>query len=446
MGDIYQTTLKSKVSYSGYGLFTGKPVEITLNPAQADTGLVFIRTDLPNRPSIPYSVENFTYKFRRTMVSRDGVEVEMIEHLAAALYGMGVDNVIIEINNVEVPVGDGSAQLFVDLIKKGGVEKLSTPKKIIRLTEPVYVVDGKSILIGLPHADGLSISYTLEYDHIVPSICQHLSVNVSEKVFEKEIAPAQTFCFKSEVETFLSSGLGKGATKDNVIVIDDQNWQNNGFKLPNELVRHKILDLIGDLSVLGHNVCAKIIAIRSGHKTNFLFIKEVSKKIKKDSETSVESVTKNFKSGKTLLNISEILKILPHRYPFLLIDKIIEVDDIKKKAIAIKNVSVNEPYFQGHFPGRPVMPGVLQIEAMAQLAGFMLLQESEKQDRFPLLLAIDDVKLRRLVEPGDQLIVEAEIIKVKSRYGITKGKCSVNGETVAEAIIKFAFVKSDATW
>lgn len=453
-----QKTIKQPAEIEGVGLFTGKSVKLRLLPAPPDTGIVFIRVDLPtclpptgrqaaeqsdlptaerqaglpNHPRIPATIENVQVKLRRTAVVKEGVEVETVEHLFSALNGLGIDNLEIEINSQEIPVTDGSSKLFVELLKQAEIVEQDAPKKVIAIHEPISITESGATLAVLPTEAGLTISYTLNYDDTVLGF-QHFTTIVNEKTFAEDISPARTFCLKSEADSFLAQGLGKGATHQNTLVIGSEGVIETELRFKDEFVRHKILDLIGDLSFLNASLKAHVVGIKSGHATNIKLVKKILQ--------SLEEPETQAKKKETLLDVQEIYKILPHRYPMLLIDKVIELDGYKR-AVGIKNVTANEPFFQGHFPGQPVMPGVLQIEAMAQLAGVLLMRQARSQNvkKMPVLLSLDGVKLRKTVVPGDQLRIEVEAVKIKSRTGEVYTKATVEGELVAEAMMKFMLI------
>jgi UDP-3-O-[3-hydroxymyristoyl] N-acetylglucosamine deacetylase/3-hydroxyacyl-[acyl-carrier-protein] dehydratase len=282
--------------------------------------------------------------------------------------------------------------------------------------------------VALPNEGGLTVSYSLNYpDTRIGQ--QHFTLEMTDESYTKLISPARTFCLQSEAEAFLQQGLGKGANYQNTVVWGPDGPIENTLLFPDEAVRHKILDLMGDLATLGAGLRAHVVALKSGHNTNLRLVKKISAAFSEDSRFPE-------KIGNTLLDAREISKILPHRYPFLLIDKVIELDGYRR-AVGIKNVSCNEPFFQGHFPGQPIMPGVLQIEAMAQLAGILLMRKSDNQAKVAVLLSLDGVKLRKSVVPGDQLRIEVETIKVKARTGEVFARATVDGQLVTEATMKF---------
>ena len=423
-----QRTISKPAELEGVGLFGGQPGKVRLQPAPANAGVTFVRTDLPNRPRLPVTPDTVTSKFRRSAVTGENAEIETIEHLMSALGGLEIDNLEVEVNAAELPNMDGSSRPWVDLLRGAGIVDLPDPKKIHVVREPIAVSDNEASIVALPGEGGLTVSYTLNYPNTAIGQ-QHFTLEMSDETYSKMISPARTFCLQSEAEAFIQQGLGKGASYQSTVVWGPNGPIENTLRFPDEPVRHKILDLMGDLATLGAGLRAHVVAIKSGHNTNMRLVKKIASSFSDAGQLQA-------KPGGTLLDVREIAKILPHRYPFLLIDKVIELDGYRR-AVGIKNVSFNEPFFQGHFPGQPIMPGVLQIEAMAQLAGVLLMRKSENQAKVAVLLAIDGVKLRKSVVPGDQLRLEVETIKIKARTGEVFARCTVDGQLVAEANMKF---------
>lgn len=419
-----QTTLARPVSYRDIGLHSGKPVLLELKPAAPDSGIVFYRTDLPGRPGVRAHAQQVTSTLRATTLEDGDARVFTVEHLMAALYVMGVDNCEAELSAAEAPVGDGSALPFVRLIEQAGVVELTVPRRILRITSPVEVVDnGRSIKI-LPH-DGLKVTFTSSNPHPQLGV-QQAEYEITPEVFEREIAPARTIGFMHEVEALKAQGLGLGGSLENTLVYDAQTHLNP-LRFPDELVRHKILDVLGDLSLLGVPLRGHVIAVQSGHALNTAL---AAKLWEIDQEKTKKGCT-------ALMDVTEIQKILPHRYPMLLVDRILEMEPMKR-AVGIKCVSMNEIFFLGHFPGRPILPGVILLEAMGQVGGVMVMCSPEHRDRIPYFAGMDRVKFRRPVVPGDQVRMTADMIKYRGNIGKVWTQAFVDGEMVAEAELTFA--------
>jgi UDP-3-O-[3-hydroxymyristoyl] N-acetylglucosamine deacetylase/3-hydroxyacyl-[acyl-carrier-protein] dehydratase len=423
-----QRTIGKPVELEGVGLFGGQKGKVRLLPAAANAGITFVRTDLPARPRLPVNPDTVASKFRRSAVSGENAEVETIEHLMSACGGLELDNLDVEVDAPELPNGDGSSLPWVDLIKQAGLVDLPDPRRVHVVREAIAVSDNEASIVALPGEGGLTVSYTLNYPN-TPIGQQHFTLEMTDENYSKLISPARTFCLQSEAEAFVAQGLGKGASYQTTVVWGPNGPIENTLRFADEPVRHKILDLMGDLATLGAGLRAHVVALKSGHTTNMKLVKKIASSFTDAGQLQA-------KAGGTLLDVREIAKILPHRYPMLLIDKVIELDGYRR-AVGIKNVSFNEPFFQGHFPGQPIMPGVLQIEAMAQLAGVLLMRKSDNQAKVAVLLSLDGVKLRKSVVPGDQLRIEVETIKVKARTGEVLARATVDGQLVAEANMKF---------
>lgn len=420
-------TIAKPAELEGVGLFTGNRVHVKLLPAPPGNGITFTRTDLPNRPRLAVNPETITSKFRRTAVITDKGELESIEHLMSALHGLGVDNIDVEVDAPEMPGMDGSSRPYVQTLRACGLQDQEEEKPQIRISDPVAFTEGDVSIVAMPSDKGLWMSYSLNYDGTFVG-AQHLNIQMNDRSYESEIAPARTFCLESEVNAFLDQGLGKGASYENTLVVGKTGVLGNQLRFNDEFVRHKMLDLMGDLGALDGVLNAHIVAVKSGHTTNVKFVKKLWRAVTSGGAPEAKA--------DTLLDVTEILKILPHRFPMLLIDKVIELDGYQR-AVGIKNVTFNEPFFQGHFPGRPIMPGVLIVEAMAQLAGALLMRKSDNQAKIAVLLSLDGVKLRKTVVPGDQLRIEAETLRIKARTGEVFTRALVHGVVVAEASMRF---------
>jgi UDP-3-O-[3-hydroxymyristoyl] N-acetylglucosamine deacetylase/3-hydroxyacyl-[acyl-carrier-protein] dehydratase len=425
-----QRTLGTPVEFAGRGLHSGEQVQVRVLPAREDTGVEFVRTDLPDALAIPAHIRYYSNQDRRTHLERGGHGVDTIEHLLAVCTGLRVDNLRVEMSGQEMPGLDGSAKTLVELFAQAGIVEQSARARHFRLEEPIFVREGGATLVALPaEQPGLTVQYIASFsDPDVEGGSYH--VDVTPESFAREIAPARTFCLASEVEHLRAAGLGKGATRENTVVLGDP---ATVLRMPGEPVRHKLLDLLGDLHLLGAELSAHLIATRSGHKTNAELVRRLFDLMEAQETGGVIR-------RETGLDVREVMRMLPHRYPFLLIDRVVEIDGFQR-AVGLKNVSINEPFFPGHFPGKPLMPGVLQLEAMAQLSGVLLLRKLEHTGKLAVLWSIDKVKLRAPVEPGDQLRIEVETQRMKGEIAQVRGVGTVEGKVVCEAVLTFTMVE-----
>ncbi len=423
-----QRTIKKSFKYDGIGLHTGKQVSTEVKPAPLDNGIVFKRIDLDPPVEIPANVDHIHQEEirRNTTITKDGVDVHTVEHFLATAAGLHVDNLIVEIDSDEPPEPkDGSCLSLVGAFNSVGFEGQGVPTRSFKVKSPISHVENDIELIALPH-DGFRVSFTIDYEN--PHIgTQYASYELDPEVFVNEIAPSRTFALKSDVEMLRSEGLIKGGSLDNAIVVDDNGLLNKGpLRFEDEFVRHKILDIIGDLNLIGNPIEAHVIAIRSGHQSNLRFAKKIGDVIKQSRRSAAGGRDKFW-------DINVIQRIMPHRYPFLLVDRILEMED-KKSVVGLKNITINEPFFSGHFPGRPIMPAVLIIEAMAQVGGILLLSSVDKPEKYLVyFIGIDKAKFRRPVVPGDQVRFELEMTSLKKRFCKMKGMAYVDGKVVAEA-------------
>lgn len=431
-----QQTIQKTTELSGRGLFTGEDVTVRFKPAAPDSGIVFVRTDAPIPARIKAHVSNVTKRARRTSLRNGTLSIETVEHCLAALHGLGVDNAEIEISGGELPGGDGSSSFFVEALQQAGLQEQPSPKRPLVISETVRVTEGDAELIAVPtDTDDLNILYDLDYGPDARLSRQIYALRLSEETFCRDIALARTFLFEEEARQFQAAGLGQHLTYADVVVIGPDGIVGNEFRYPDECVRHKILDLIGDLYLAGRPLRGKIIARKSGHALNHELVRKLLEAIERRDRQNRLGTAAAF-------DAIHIRRILPHRYPFLLIDRVVEIDG-DRRAVGIKNVSLNEPFFQGHYPAQPIMPGVLILEAMAQLSGILLAQKLEHTGKVAVLLSMDEVKFRHPVVPGDQLVLEAETIRVKARTGHVRCRALVSDQVVTQAEIKFMMVDAE---
>ncbi len=462
-----QRTIAKSVSMSGIGLHTGTSCTMTFKPALENYGIKFIRVDLGGSPEIPATADNVVDVSRGTTLGIGEAKVHTVEHVLAAIVGLQIDNIIIELNGIEPPVGDGSALPYVEQLLKAEFVQQNSPKDylIIDQTVTYHNEENQIDIVALPLDDYRA---TVMVDYQNPALgSQHTGLFDLEKEFITEFAPARTFCFLSEVEQLADAGLIKGGDIDNAVVIVDRNsdeleldglrkklgitenviigangiLNNKKLRFKNEPVRHKLLDLLGDFALIGAPIKAQILAARPGHKANVEFAKQVRKLYQQ------KKLVKKFQFVKKegiIFDTNAIQRILPHRYPFLLVDRIVHLD-LDKKVIGIKSVSINEPFFQGHFPGQPVMPGVLIIEAMAQTGGVLLLNSfPDPEKKLVMFMQINNAKFRKPVLPGDQLYMEVILTNKKNKVVMMSGKSYVNEILVAEAEFMAAIVNRES--
>lgn len=458
-----QRTIEKPVSISGIGLHTGQSTNMTFKPAPANYGIRFIRTDLADQPEIPANTDYVVEISRGTILGIGDIKVHTVEHVLAAVVGLQIDNIRIEIDGIEPPIADGSAKPYVDKLLEAGFVTQDETKDYLVIDETVVYKDEKNQveIVALP-LNAYRITAMVDYHN--PALgSQHSGLFDLEKEFVTEFAPARTFCFLSEVETLANAGLIKGGDINNAVVIVDKTkdeinldelqsklnlseklefgengiLNNKELHFKNEPVRHKVLDMLGDLALIGAPIKAQILAARPGHKSNVEFAKQIRKLYQ---QKKLEKRFQHIRKEGVVFDINAILKILPHRYPFLLVDKIVQ-HEMGKKVIGIKNVTINEPFFPGHFPGQPVMPGVLQIEAMAQVGGILTLGSIKDPSKVLVyFMTINNVKFRKPVIPGDQLVIEVVQTGQKRNIVFMTGKTYVDNVLVSEGEFTAAIV------
>ncbi len=451
---MQQRTIASSTRLSGVGLHTGEEVVVELVPADVDTGVSFVRVDIDGEPAVKASVSNLAQRPRRTALADGRAEVHTTEHLMAALWAAGVDNVVVRINGPELPGLDGSALPFYEAIRSAGVVAQDRPRREWRLKTPLAVQQNGASVMAMPFDGGLRVGYTLDYRQTgLPSAqqvgIQYFEATLDEEAFARDIAPARTFVLREEVEVLRAEGLGRGATTQNTIVLGPDGVIENELRFADEFVRHKVLDLIGDLYLMGGQIRGHVQALKSGHALNVQLAQCIQEQcIEAGRPDEAKGVARAGNGATTAteptggMELDAIQKLLPHRFPFLLVDRILEVGE--DRIVGIKNVTANEYFFQGHFPQRPVMPGVLQVEALAQVGGVFVAHRLGTAGYIALLSSLDDVKFRRMVVPGDQLVLEATATRFSRRGASIVASARVNGRVATEAKIRFVFFEGPA--
>ena len=431
-----QQTVSKTASFSGTALHTGEKVTLKLHPAPADHGIKFRRKDLQEEPTIDAKIENLKMVERATTIGEGPIRVHTVEHVLAALWAMGVDNAVVEMDANEPPIGDGSAQAYVDLVRKAGVTAQEEPRKFFDVRDTMHVESKTGALLVLLPDNKFRISCT----HAGPNnrFAQFLSVEVTPAVFEREIAPARTFVFYEDVKPLMDKNLIKGGSLENAIVVRGEAvLSKEPLRFPDEFVRHKILDIIGDLALVGRRIRGHVVAVKPGHAINAELARSITRE---QTRRSALAVPRTIPSGDGGLDTDQVMQILPHRFPFLMVDRILSFET-ETKCVGVKTVTINEPFFQGHFPGHPVMPGVMQVEAMAQVASILLFKLAKTTSRIGYFMSADEVKFRKPVLPGDTIFIHAELTKSRGeRLAKAKCHCVVNDAIVSEAELMFTFL------
>lgn len=433
-----QHTLADSVCIEGIGLLLGQPARVEIHPAPAESGIVFSRVDLDPPVTIPATGDRVVARARRTTLKSGDITIETVEHCMSALAGLAVDNALIEISGPELPCGDGSAQLYVDPILKVGLTEQEPPRRIFKLTDPIVIEEDGKMIAAVPSDDpGTTIVFDLDYGANSARIPrQTVSFSPESGTYANEIAPARTYSLREEAEALWERGMCRHLTPKEVLVIGDDGPIENELRFDDEPARHKVLDALGDLYLAGRPIQCRILAYRSGHSLNRQLVLRIR-------EQMARSDRKDLLLEGRAMDARAIQKLMPHRFPMLMVDRLLHVDG-DRKALGVKNVTINEPFFQGHYPGTPIMPGVLIVEAMAQMGGLLMSRKLEHTGKVAVLLSLDRVKLRRPVVPGDQLLIEAESIRATARTGNVKCKALVGEKVVAEAHIKFMMVDAEA--
>jgi UDP-3-O-[3-hydroxymyristoyl] N-acetylglucosamine deacetylase/3-hydroxyacyl-[acyl-carrier-protein] dehydratase len=419
---VSRKTLARPVALEGVGLHLGIQCRITFQPATAREGITFRRTDCEGLPRIRAEVSEVSASERRTQLGTGAHAIHTVEHVLAAVSGMGLDDVTIDMDGPEPPILDGSAAPFFLALSEAGTALIEGEPDFLDLAEPIRIIDGASVYEAFP-SDHLELDVTIEFPHRLIGTQSRRFV-VTEECFGNELSGARTFGFIHEVDALRAMGLIRGASLDNAVVLDESDILSGELRWTDEFVRHKAMDCVGDLALAGARVRARIVAIKPSHRGTVTLVREMVRAARK--ETRMEE-------KKTTFTIEDIMKVLPHRYPFLLVDRILEIEE-KKRIVGIKNVTINEPFFQGHFPGHPIMPGVLIIEAMAQVGGMLLLGTvGEPDTKVVYFMSLDNVKFRRPVKPGDQLRFELDVVQLRGTVCKMHGVGKVDGDIVVEA-------------
>jgi UDP-3-O-[3-hydroxymyristoyl] N-acetylglucosamine deacetylase/3-hydroxyacyl-[acyl-carrier-protein] dehydratase len=414
---------------------------MTILPAPAGSGVRFRRVDLDGKPEIEARVENVSETNRSTTLAKGNLKIHTVEHVLAALAGYGIDNAIVELDANEPPIADGSSREFCKIIQAAGMVALPEKKEFYTPTEPIEIRLGETVMTLFPDE---AFKITCTSADKKGRFTQFYSTEVTPKTWEKDLAHARTFCFYEEIEFLYKNGLIKGGSLENAVVIrDDAVLTTEPLRYPEEFVRHKMLDIVGDLSLLGKSIRGHVIAVRPGHAGNVELVRKIQEQMNRPLRAAQTFAPPPAAAGLPAtpaletgaMDTEQIMKLLPHRYPILMVDRILSLQ--ATKIIGLKSVSVNEPYFQGHFPGHPIMPGVLQLEAMAQVGGLLMMKHAETGRQLAYFMAADSVKWRKPVLPGDTLIIEVEMMKARGKICKAKGVCKVAGEVVSEAEVTF---------
>lgn len=430
----HQRTLATSATLTGSALHNGGTVTLTIHPASPGHGYKFRRSDLPDEPVVDALADHVKTVERATTLVQGNAKIQTVEHVLSALAGLGVDNALIEMDANEPPIGDGSAAPYVTLIREAGIVDQDAARAPFEPGQPIHLeTAGGSIMSVFPH-NGFRISCTQAGAD--GRFTQYLSLEITPETYAREIAPARTFVHYEDVKHLMEKGLIKGGSLENALVIrGDSVLSKEPLRFADEFVRHKILDIIGDLALAGRPLRGHVVAVKPGHGPNTELARAIAKRHSDLLAMAPTPVT----SASPVMDINEVMRVLPHRYPFLMVDRVVEFDG-ETKAVGVKSVTINEPFFQGHFPGHPVMPGVLQVEAMAQVASIVMMRKTENSGKIGYFMSADEVKFRKPVFPGDTLFIHVEMLKARKNLGKATCKCVVNGEVVSEGILLFGIV------
>ena len=412
----HRHSIRAPVSLEGVGLHLGQPCRLTFRPADSGTGVVFRRVDLPDAPCLPALAQHAVLSERRTQLGDGPHALHTVEHVLAAVVAHEIDDLLIDMDGPEPPILDGSALPFFEALARAGIADVPGAVQYLAVPRRLRLAAGESRYDVLP-APSLSLRVTIDFPH--PLIGrQTCDVALTRESFARELAPARTFGFLREVEQLQRQGLIRGASTANAVVLDDDGVVDTTLRWPDEFVRHKTMDCVGDLALAGCRVRARVLADKPSHRGTVMLVRELAK------QGAMET---------RMIGIDEIMQVLPHRYPFLLVDRILEIEE-RRRIVGIKNVTINEPFFQGHFPGHPVMPGVLIVEAMAQVGGMLLMGAvDDPENKVVYFMSLDNVKWRKPVKPGDQLRFELELTQIRGRVCKMRGVARVDGDVVCEA-------------
>ncbi|WP_152052248.1 UDP-3-O-acyl-N-acetylglucosamine deacetylase [Tautonia marina] len=442
-GSRPQRTIARDAEVRGIGYLLGSDVTVRFRPADADSGIQFVRVDLPDRPSVPALATYVEPRERRTALRRGEAVVELVEHVMAALAGLQIDNCTVELDAPETPGMDGSSLAFARALATAGAIEQDRPRQVLVIDRPVSVRDGKASVAAYPgEPDRLVLSYQLDYGNGSPIPAQAYFAEPSPERFLREIAPARTFLLAAEAEALRASGIGSRTSEADLLIFGSDGLIGNSLRFPDECARHKLLDVMGDLALIGKDLVGHVVAHRSGHSLNVELARALLAAEEECSEPESASECCVISTTPPAMDIGAIMRLMPHRYPFLLLDRVLSIDP-GRTLKALKNVTFNEPFFPGHWPDRPVMPGVMILEALAQAAGILISHRFDPDRHMAMIASIDDVKIRRQVVPGDQLVLEIDRFRARSKMAEAHGVARIGDQIAAEARLRFAVLPTD---